>query len=73
MKKWTHDFWDSNDESDEICGKMFGVLVVKNKQGDLGYLAAFSGKLAEENYLKVSLVQYMTDLKKKDFLKRKRH
>jgi tRNA pseudouridine32 synthase / 23S rRNA pseudouridine746 synthase len=30
-------------------GKMFGVLVVKNKNGDLGYLAAFSGKLGKKN------------------------
>lgn len=29
--------------------KMFGVMVVKNAQGALGYLAAFSGKLAEKN------------------------
>jgi len=27
-------------------GKMFGVLVVENKQGEIGYLTAFSGKLA---------------------------
>ncbi len=26
-------------------GKMFGVLVVKNKEGELGYLSAFSGQL----------------------------
>ncbi|MDO6677717.1 pseudouridine synthase [Shewanella sp. 4_MG-2023] len=30
-------------------GKMFGVLVVKNTQGQLGFLAAFSGKLADKN------------------------
>ena len=30
-------------------GKMFGVLVVENEQGELGYLAAFSGNLAGEN------------------------
>lgn len=30
-------------------GKMFGVLVVKNKTGKLGYLAAFSGNLAHSN------------------------
>lgn len=28
-------------------GKMFGVLVVKDKQGQLGWLAAYSGKLEE--------------------------
>ncbi|MCE2712833.1 MAG: pseudouridine synthase [Cryomorphaceae bacterium] len=27
------------------CGKMFGVLVVKGNQGQLGYIQAFSGKL----------------------------
>ncbi len=31
-------------------GKMFGVLVVKNKLGELGYLAAFSGKIDDENH-----------------------
>jgi tRNA pseudouridine32 synthase/23S rRNA pseudouridine746 synthase len=33
----------------EIIGKMFGVLVVKNMQGELGYLCAVSGKLAGQN------------------------
>ena len=32
-------------------GKMFGVLVVENPAGQLGYLAAFSGKLADSNHL----------------------
>ena len=31
-------------------GKMFGVLVVQNNAGTLGYLAAFSGKLANSNH-----------------------
>ena len=30
-------------------GKMFGVLVVKNKQNQIGYLTAFSGKLADKS------------------------
>jgi tRNA pseudouridine32 synthase/23S rRNA pseudouridine746 synthase len=30
-------------------GKMFGVLVVKNEQNQLGYLTAFSGKLADKS------------------------
>lgn len=33
-------------------GKMFGVMVVQNPNGTFGYLAAFSGKLAESNFLK---------------------
>jgi len=30
-------------------GKMFGVLVVVNEQNQMGYLAAFSGKLADKS------------------------
>jgi len=30
-------------------GKMFGVLVVKNKQDKIGYLTAFSGKLGDKS------------------------
>ena len=30
-------------------GKMFGVLVVQNKEGNIGYIAAFSGILAGKN------------------------
>jgi tRNA pseudouridine32 synthase/23S rRNA pseudouridine746 synthase len=30
-------------------GKMFGVLVVKNNKNQIGYLAAFSGKLADKS------------------------
>ena len=32
-------------------GKMFGVLVVRTPGGDLGYLAAYSGKLADSNHV----------------------
>ena len=31
-------------------GKMFGVLIVRNKTNDIGYLAAFSGNLAGSNH-----------------------
>ena len=30
-------------------GKMFGVLIVKNQQNEIGYISAVSGKLAEKN------------------------
>ncbi len=46
QQEWEHDF-GTHDPS--IVGKMFGVLVVKNQQGDLGYLCAVSGKLAGHN------------------------
>ncbi len=32
-------------------GKMFGVLLVQNQQGEIGFLSAFSGKIAGENLL----------------------
>lgn len=40
-----------SDWHDELQkGKMFGVLVVRNPQGDIGFLAAFSGNLAGSNH-----------------------
>ena len=46
--QWQHDF--GLDGSD-ATGNMFGVLVVQNSQGDLGYLSAFSGILANKMHL----------------------
>lgn len=46
---WQHDFGFS--DNSKSAGKMFGVLVVKNAQGQLGFLSAFSGKLADQNHL----------------------
>ncbi len=43
----THPEW--HDELQQ--GKMFGVLVVKNAMGQLGFLAAFSGLLNKQNSL----------------------
>lgn len=40
---------DGNDEPTAV-GKMFGVLVIKDHQGHLGFLAAFSGKIADSNH-----------------------
>lgn len=49
QQEWKHPFYEPNDLNEKANGKMFGVLVVKNEHGDLGYLAAFSGKLAGTN------------------------
>ena len=46
QQDWRHDFGFTEFEDSYTCGKMFGVLVVKNAEGELGYLQAFSGKLA---------------------------
>lgn len=44
-----HNFGLNSHDKELAIGKMFGVLVVKNRQNDLGYLAAFSGKLADKS------------------------
>ena len=46
---WNHNFGLSNDQEQAVIGKMFGVLVVRTNQDEIGYLAAFSGKLAGHN------------------------
>ena len=46
---WQHDFGMEKGNDGEIIGKMFGVLVVKNQQQEIGYLCAVSGKLAGHN------------------------
>ncbi|SQH75952.1 Ribosomal large subunit pseudouridine synthase A [Shewanella benthica] len=55
---WQHDFGlreakgsGLNVDGSDGLGKMFGVLLVKNEQGELGYLSAFSGKIADQNLL----------------------
>ena len=45
-----HNFGFSIYEKSSPIGKMFGVLVVQNLVGELGYLAAFSGKLGNKNH-----------------------
>lgn len=49
QQDWEHDF-GLEVESDQAIGKMFGVLVVKTTTGEIGYLAGFSGKLANGNH-----------------------
>lgn len=50
QQEWSHNFGLSSDAEGMVIGKMFGVLVVRTKEGVLGYLAAFSGKLAGKNH-----------------------
>ncbi|EGU56239.1 pseudouridylate synthase, 23S RNA-specific [Vibrio nigripulchritudo ATCC 27043] len=47
---WEHDFGLGDDPSTGK-GKMFGILLVQNELGELGYLSAFSGKVADSNHL----------------------
>ncbi|MUK32054.1 RNA pseudouridine synthase [Aliivibrio fischeri] len=50
QQEWHHNFGLSGDKSNAI-GKMFGVLLVKAPTGEIGYLSAFSGKIADSNHL----------------------
>ncbi|MGV3610649.1 MAG: pseudouridine synthase [Fluviicola sp.] len=47
--EWIHNFGLNEEQEGLVIGKMFGVLVVENSQNELGFLAAFSGKLADSN------------------------
>jgi tRNA pseudouridine32 synthase/23S rRNA pseudouridine746 synthase len=44
-----HNFGLDATQDGLVIGKMFGVLVVQDREGRLGYLSAFSGKLAGTN------------------------
>lgn len=48
QQEWQHNFGLA-DGKGMVIGKMFGVLVVQNSANEIGYLAAFSGKLAGSN------------------------
>jgi tRNA pseudouridine32 synthase/23S rRNA pseudouridine746 synthase len=48
--QWQHNF-GLFDDPNNIIGKMFGVLLVKNAAEELGFISAFSGKLAEQNHI----------------------
>lgn len=48
QQDWAHNF-GLTDNEERAIGKMFGVLVVKTQEDQVGYLSAFSGKLAGGN------------------------
>lgn len=50
QKDWDHNFGLNTESTGMPIGKMFGVLIVENSIQEIGYLAAFSGKLAGENH-----------------------
>ena len=45
-----HNFGIETGKEGLVIGKMFGVLVVQKENGEIGYLSAFSGKLANGNH-----------------------
>ncbi len=51
QQEWVHNFGIDPKKEGMVIGKMFGVLVVQSECGTIGFLAAFSGKLAERNHI----------------------
>ncbi|OIP47876.1 MAG: RNA pseudouridine synthase [Flavobacteriaceae bacterium CG_4_10_14_0_8_um_filter_31_99] len=49
QRDFQHDFGLQDSKNSTAIGKMFGVLVVQNKFDEIGFLAAFSGKLADHS------------------------
>ena len=49
QQEWQHNFGLDQTQEGTVIGKMFGILVVQTQENELGYLAAFSGKLAGAN------------------------
>ena len=49
---WVHNFGLDAEMDGLSIGKMFGVLVVRNEKNELGFLAGFSGKMANGNHHK---------------------
>lgn len=68
QEDWTHNFGLTEDGKGTVIGKMFGVLVVRTEQGELGYLSAFSGKLAGGNHHALFVPPVFDSLKDGDFL-----
>ncbi len=64
---FSHNFGIKNPEDATSLGKMFGVLVVQDENGTLGYLAAFSGKLAESTQHKHFVPPVFDVLDKNEF------
>ncbi len=52
QQEWTHNFGLEKGQQGNIIGKMFGVLIVITGEGEIGFLSAFSGKLAGSNHHK---------------------
>ncbi|MCL9805846.1 RluA family pseudouridine synthase [Flavobacterium amniphilum] len=65
-----HNFGLDTDQAGLVIGKMFGVLVCQDQNGELGYLWAFSGKLAEVNHLDYFVPTVFDMLDPKGFFKK---
>lgn len=67
---FTHNFGLDKNQQGLIIGKMFGVLVCQKQDGSLGYLWAFSGKLADSNHHTLFVPPVFDMLQKDSFFKK---
>lgn len=63
---WKHNFGFSEDKIGVPKGKMFGVLVVLTKEGELGFLSTFSGKIQDNPHPEI-FVPSVFDVSSNDF------
>lgn len=67
QQDWRDILGEPTDYSEDITGKMFGVLVVKTPDNQLAYLAAFSGFLNQSNQYKHFVPPVFDLLESKNF------
>ncbi|MDT0557567.1 pseudouridine synthase [Ichthyenterobacterium sp. W332] len=67
---FNHNFGLNANEEGLPIGKMFGVMIVQDETGTIGYLAAFSGKLAERNDISGFVPPLYNNLDKEGFYKK---
>lgn len=67
QEEWQHNFGLSP-AAGSVIGKMFGVLVVQTEENEIGYLSAFSGKLAGGNHHRVFVPPIFDGLAEGSFL-----
>jgi len=66
---WNHNFGLNEMNHSKPIGKMFGVLIVKTADNELGFLAGFSGKIGESNHFKGFVPPVYDSLAENSFLK----
>ena len=49
QNQWQHNFGLRDGQEGMVIGKMFGVMIVQDHLGVIGFIAAYSGKLANSN------------------------
>lgn len=69
QSEWTHNFGLDPDKKEGAIGKMFGVLVVQDTTGKIGFLAGYSGKIADSNHLPYFVPPVYDTLDKEGFYK----